>query len=115
MGRSPRCSPKPTHCRFSWASDFFSACRWKRILFKVLALNSATPLWGQRGGEVGNLHSSTHRDPSGTPAPPGSLQGRGLEVQHDMQEVVAEEDTALEEEEEEADAVPDDARLLHRQ
>lgn len=60
-----------------------------------------------------------HPAPSGTPrtppSPPGSLQGRSLEVQHDVQEVVAEEDAALEQEEEEADAVPDDASLLHRQ
>lgn len=32
-----------------------------------------------------------------------------------MQEVVAEEDAALEQQEEEADAIPDDAGLLHRQ
>lgn len=41
--------------------------------------------------------------------------GRSLVVQPDVQEVIAEEDAALEQQEEEADAVPDDARLLHGQ
>ena len=46
----PKCPPKPTHCRFSWASDFFSASRWERMLFTALALNSATPLRGMARG-----------------------------------------------------------------
>lgn len=74
---------------------------------------NAPAAMGTAGGEF------PHPAPSGTlqtpPAPPGSLQGGSLEVQHDVQEVVAEEDTALEQEEEEADAVPDDASLLHWQ
>lgn len=44
----PGAPPKPTHCRLSWARDFFSACRWERMLFRMLALNSATPLRGWR-------------------------------------------------------------------
>ena len=64
QGKGPRCPPKPTHCRFSWASDFFSACRWERMLFRMLALNSATPLQGQREGEGGTR----------TPAPTGTLR-----------------------------------------
>ena len=63
--RVPRYPPKPTHCRFSWANDFFSACRWECMLFRTLALNSATPLQGQREGEGGHPH---------TPAPTGTLQ-----------------------------------------
>lgn len=47
----PRCPPKPTHCRFSWASDFCSACWWARMLFRTLALNNATPLRGQQEGD----------------------------------------------------------------
>jgi len=110
----PVAPPKPTHCRFSWASDFFSARRWERMLFRMLAWNSATPLRGQ-GQREGDGGTPAWGTPPETPAPPGGLQGRGLEVQHDVQEVIAEEDAALEEEEEEADAVPDDARLLHGQ
>lgn len=46
---------------------------------------------------------------------PGGLQGRGLELSPDVQEVVAEEDTALQQQEQETDAVPEDASLLYRQ
>lgn len=38
-----------THCRLSCTSDFFSAWRWKLMLFRMLALNSAKPLPRHRG------------------------------------------------------------------
>lgn len=46
---------------------------------------------------------------------PGGLQGSGLQLSTDMQEVVAEKDAPLQQQEEEADAVPDDTSLLHGQ
>lgn len=70
--------PNPTHCRFSWARDFFSASRWDCMLFRVLALNSAMPL---RDGHSLRVMGGTpvpwhpHRDPSPTWKPAGQRPG----------------------------------------
>lgn len=46
---------------------------------------------------------------------PGGLQGRGLQLSTDVQEVVTEKDAPLQKQEEETDTVPDDTGLLHGQ
>lgn len=104
-GEQPGKRPKVVRTRGGWA-------RWVR--FGLILQGSARFL----GKEC--LASSRHNPctPSAAaphPNPPGGLQGRGLEIGHHVQEVIAEEDPSLQEQEEEADAVPDDPGLLHRQ
>lgn len=75
-GERSQCPPKPTHCRFSWSSDFFSARRCAFRLFMMLALNSATPLRDRGQGKVRGT-PSTHEIPQ-NPNPTWKPAGKRL-------------------------------------
>lgn len=85
----------------------------KQILTSVEALSSRTSIRLDWDHSNHIMRPSTESANLEKWVSPGSLLGRGLQLCHHMQEVEAEEDPPLKQEEEEADAVPDDSSLLH--